>query len=113
VTRGHRRLEGEVKGLGVSYDQSTQLPNLITVMQPASSLTRGATTAGGTPVEPHAGGQGHDRGCLGQPAEGERRASAARNTRYQVACRRRRLRFQHRQHEDGQPHSARRGQRGL
>lgn len=48
VTEGHRRLNEQVEGLGVHYDQATQLPNFVTVTQPASRLsTRGVV--GGTP----------------------------------------------------------------
>jgi hypothetical protein len=48
-TKGHARLAREVEGLGVYYDQSTQLPNLVTVTQPASRLSRRAAPAAGTP----------------------------------------------------------------
>ena len=53
-TEGHRRLGAKVKGLGVHYDQATQLPNLVTVTPKktgaASPLsTRGAAAARRTP----------------------------------------------------------------
>lgn len=48
VTEAHRRLGEQVEGLGVNYDQATQLPNFVTVTQPAARLsTRGAVA--GTP----------------------------------------------------------------
>ena len=40
-TPGHRQLSRGVEGLDVSYDQVTQLPNLVTSRQPAARLSRG------------------------------------------------------------------------
>ena len=53
-TEGHSRLSAKVADLGVHYDQSTQLPNLVTVTpketgEAAPLSTRGAAVAGGTP----------------------------------------------------------------
>ena len=53
-TEGHRQLNREVEGLGVHYDQATQLPKLVTVMpkragRGATLSARGATPAAATP----------------------------------------------------------------
>jgi extracellular elastinolytic metalloproteinase len=41
-TPGHRQLARRVEDLDISYDQVTQLPNLVTSRQPAARLGRGA-----------------------------------------------------------------------
>ncbi|MET0625330.1 MAG: M36 family metallopeptidase [Pyrinomonadaceae bacterium] len=53
-TEGHRQLDKEVEGLGVHYDQATQLPKLVTVTpkrtgRSATLSTRGAAAAASTP----------------------------------------------------------------